>query len=489
MEFKFCSQVPAGDACLIPFTAPAQRSVCVCAEVDRAVDLALQEGFSGGEGELQTLTVPCGERLVRVILAGLGSGEPAPRRVHLSLSKAIRRCKEQHARVLSLALDNAPVLLQSDELFETVCRLPVLVNYANTGLKSGAGPTEFETVFLAADARMKPLLDEAVACAEGTVWARRICNEPASIKTPESLARSAEWLGRTYGFEVEVLERDAIEALEMKSFLAVSRGAHDTPPRLIVMRHLRGGAQPTPGLIGKGVVYDSGGYSLKPTKGMVNMFDDCGGAAAVIGAMTAIARQKLPVNVVGVVAACENKISHDAYLPGDIIGSMSGKTIEIANTDAEGRLTLADALTYAVRREKCAALVDIATLTSAAKSAVGRFSSAVLSNNDRLFAAAQTAARASCEKVWRLDTDDEMRSCLNSAVADLKNTGGADAGGGCMVAGLFIREFTEGKPWLHIDSANVNFRPTDPPAFSSRGATGYGAALLYFLAKNMPASL
>mgnify|MGYP002532372826 CR=1 FL=1 len=213
--------------------------------------------------------------------------------------------------------------------------------------------------------------------------------------------------------------------------------------------------------------------------------DDMGGAAAVIGAMSAIANQKLPVNVVGVIAACENKLSYDSYTPGDIIGSMAGKSIEVTNTDAEGRLTLADAITYAIRKERCDILVDIATLTGAAKAAVGKYSSAVITNDDVLYAALRHAAYCSSEKVWRLDADEEMRVCLNSSVADIKNASGATTdGGGCILAGLFLQEFTEKKPWLHIDMAGVNFR-TEPPAFSASGATGYGAALLFYLTREL----
>lgn len=271
----------------------------------------------------------------------------------------------------------------------------------------------------------------------------------------------------------------------MESFLAVARGAKNTPPVLIVMRYLQGGDAPIIGYVGKGIVYDSGGYSLKSNANMKNMFDDMGGAAAVIGAMSAIANQKLPVNVVGVIAACENKLSYDSYTPGDIIGSMAGKSIEVTNTDAEGRLTLADAITYAIRKERCDILVDIATLTGAAKAAVGKYSSAVITNDDVLYAALRHAAYCSSEKVWRLDADEEMRVCLNSSVADIKNASGATTdGGGCILAGLFLQEFTEKKPWLHIDMAGVNFR-AEPPAFSASGATGYGAALLFYLAREL----
>ena len=293
-------------------------------------------------------------------------------------------------------------------------------------------------------------------------------------------------LGREYGFEVEVLEHDEIEALGMDSFLSVAKGAVNTPPALIVMRYLHGGDAPRIGLVGKGIVYDSGGYSIKTTAGMKNMFDDMGGGAAVIGAMTTIASRSLKVNVIGVIAACENKISEEAYEPGDIIGSMSGKSIEVISSDAEGRLTLADAVTYIQQKEDCRTVIDIATLTGAAKGAVGKFTAAVLCNDDALYDTAWEASRVSAEKIWRLDADPEMISCLKSPVADLKNTGNsATDGGGCMLGGLFVGEFIEdGTSWLHIDMAPVNFR-SEPPAYGSYGATGYGAALLYHLTKQL----
>ncbi|MGN0781015.1 MAG: leucyl aminopeptidase family protein [Christensenellales bacterium] len=329
-------------------------------------------------------------------------------------------------------------------------------------------------------------MQAAIDCAEGTVIARTLCNQPASFQTPHSLAEDAAKLGAECGFSTEILEQPQIEALGMDSFLSVARGAKNTPPALIVMRYLQGGDAPVVGYVGKGLVYDSGGYSLKSNANMKNMFDDMGGAAAVIGAMSAIARQKLPVNIIGVVAACENKLSYDSYVPGDIIGSMAGKSIEVTNTDAEGRLTLADAITYAIRKEGCDVIVDIATLTGAAKAAVGKYSSAVISNDDALYTALQKAAYSSSEKVWRLDADEEMRSCLNSAVADIKNASGATTdGGGCILGGLFLQEFVEKKRWIHIDMAGVNFR-AEPPAFTTTGATGYGAALLFYLARELP---
>ena len=210
------------------------------------------------------------------------------------------------------------------------------------------------------------------------------------------------------------------------------------------MRYLNGGDSPRIGLVGKGIVYDSGGYSIKTTPGMKNMFDDMGGAAAVIGAMTAVADQKLKANVIGVIAACENKIAADAYVPGDIIGSMSGKTIEVISADAEGRLTLADAVTYIQRKESCRFVADIATLTGSAKTAVGKYSAAVLTNNEELYTSAREASRLSAEKIWLLDNDREMLPCIKTPVADLKNAGNATMdGGGCMLGGMFVGEFIE----------------------------------------------
>lgn len=487
MEHLICREFSQADAYIVPFSSPARRIVSLGTALDSAVDTALDQRFKADPGEIMALTVPLEGKLVDVVLVGLGGAALSPRRLLLNVAPAFRRCRELGAAHIAVALDNMPELCANGDLFETVCRLPELVGYSNTGLKTNPHTKEFDTIsFVTAAEGLQERMEAAVACAQGTVIARRLCNQPASIQTPMSLAQDAAKIGGHLGFEVEILERPAIEALGMESYLSVARGAKNTPPALIVMRYLKGGNAPTVGFIGKGLVYDSGGYSLKSTENMKNMFDDMGGAAAVVGAMSAIASRKLPVNVIGVVAACENKLSYDSYTPGDIIGSMAGKTIEVANTDAEGRLTLADAVTYAIRRENCDVLVDIATLTGTARSAVGKFSSAVLSNDDALYETLKRAAFQSGEKVWRLDADEEMLSCLNSAVADIRNTAGSPGdGGGCILAGLFIREFIENKPWLHIDMASVNFR-AEPLPYSPKGATGYGAALLYYLAQNLP---
>ncbi|MBP5212370.1 MAG: leucyl aminopeptidase family protein, partial [Pyramidobacter sp.] len=234
-------------------------------------------------------------------------------------------------------------------------------------------------------------------------------------------------------------------------------------------------------IVGKGICFDSGGYSLK--NNMRAMFDDMGGAAAALGALRTAALTRLPANLTVVIAACENLISEDAYVPGDIIGSMSGRSVEMLNADAEGRLTLADAITYALREENAAAVVDIATLTGAAAGAVGRRSAVVMSDRDCLMRAVREAALLSCEKVWLLPCDEELRPQLDTPFADLRNSvPGNPQGGGAIIAGLFLREFAEKKPWLHIDMAPVCYFPDGAPA-SGKGATGWGASLLYHFVK------
>jgi len=319
--------------------------------------------------------------------------------------------------------------------------------------------------------------------AEATNLARDMVNEPANILTPESLAETAKKASLQYGFSVEVYSLDKLKRMKMDAFLAVGRGSA-REPRLIIMRY-NGNPDKhheTVGLIGKGLTYDSGGYCIKTPQGMVNMKNDMGGAAAVIGALCAISSMRLKVNVVGIVAACENMISGDAYRAGDIITSMSGKTIEIINTDAEGRLTLCDAIHFALEKEHADRIVDIATLTGAAVAALGTSFSAVLTNNEPWLEHLKNASAFTGELIWQLPAHDEYKDLLKSEIADLKNTGAPFAG--AITAGLFLREFVQDKPWLHIDIAGTALKDKET-GINAYGATGVGVRLLTSLLKNM----
>ncbi len=340
-----------------------------------------------------------------------------------------------------------------------------------------------DVTFVSSEKIPATVLKEAEIAVKATNLARDLVNEPANELLPVELADRAVKAGKDHGFEVAVFDEKEIRKMKMDAFWSVAMGS-DNPPRLIVMRWLGNDKdkENITALVGKGLTYDSGGYALKPATGMVTMKGDMGGSASVIGAMCMIAKLKLKINVVGVVAACENMVSGRAYRNGDIIGSMAGKTIEVGNTDAEGRLTLVDAVTYAIEKEKATRVVDIATLTGAAVIALGNIRIGVLSNNDELYQTLEKASDFSGERIWRLPHDDEYRDQLKSDIADLKNVGGR--GAGTVTAGLFIRDFVQDKPWLHLDIAGKAFADNDN-TFGPAGGTGSGVRLLYSLVKNL----
>ena len=326
--------------------------------------------------------------------------------------------------------------------------------------------------------KMREKIEEASNIADGIIVARDLVNEPANILYPETLAERAVSIGSESGFEVEVFDEKQIEDLGMKAFLEVAKGSVHKP-RLIVMRY-NGDADSNEkvGLVGKGLTFDTGGYSLKPSSSMDTMKSDMGGAAAVIGTMQALAKNKAKKNVVAVVAACENAISGGSYKPGDIIGSMAGKTIEVLNTDAEGRLTLVDAVTYIIEKENVDKVVDVATLTGAVLVALGTDITGVLSNDDEFYDELLVAARRTGEKFWRLPNDKCFKKLYKGDFADLKNIGGRY--GGTITAGMFIEEFVQDKPWLHLDIAGTSWAEGSSDT-TPKGGTGAPVATLYEL--------
>ena len=322
--------------------------------------------------------------------------------------------------------------------------------------------------------KMRKKIQEAINVADGIILARDLVNEPSNVLYPETLAQRAVKAGKESGFEVEVFNEEKIEELGMKAFLEVGKGSVHKP-RLIVMRYNgNGNSNERVGLVGTGLTFDTGGYSLKPSSSMDTMKSDMGGAAAVIGTMQALAKNKVEKNVVAVVAACENAISGGSYKPGDIIGSMAGKTIEVLNTDAEGRLTLIDAVTYIIEKENVNKIVDVATLTGAALVALGTEITGVISNNDELI----TASKRSGEKFWRLPNDKCYKKLYKGDFTDFKNIGGRY--GGCITAGMFIGEFVQDKPWLHLDIAGTSWVESSSDT-TPKGGTGAPVATLYEL--------
>lgn len=323
------------------------------------------------------------------------------------------------------------------------------------------------------------VIEETKNLVEGVFLARDLVNEPAMTMTPTILADRAKEELEELGVKVTVLGKKEIEDLGMEAFLAVSLGSAQEPKFIIMEHNGNPDSDKKLALVGKGLTFDSGGYSLKPSNGMETMFADMSGSASVIGTMKAIAKSGLKKNVVAVVAACENLISGGAYKPGDIIGSMSGKTIEVLNTDAEGRLTLADALWYTADVLKADQIVDIATLTGACVVALGDISTGAVTNNDCLMNNVKEASEIAGELIWELPHNDEYKELIKSKKADLKNTGAS----GATTAGLFLGEFVKDTPWVHLDIAG----PAHIAAkrgYLPEGATGIPVKTLYNLAKH-----
>ena len=327
-----------------------------------------------------------------------------------------------------------------------------------------------------------PKLIEGYELAKISNIVKDLVNEQAEVLNPKELADRATKLGKEFGFEVEILDEKKAQKLGMTAYLAVARAAHHRP-YVIVMRY-KGDAKSkyTYGLVGKGLTYDTGGLSLKPTESMLTMRCDMGGAATMIGAMCSIAKMKLKKNVTCVVAACENSIGPNAYRPGDILTAMNGKTIEVTNTDAEGRLTLADALTYIVRKEKVNEVIDAATLTGAVMVALGEDVTGVFTNDDKMAKKVMEASENWNEYFWQMPMFDIFKKNLKSPYADMQNTG--VRWGGSTNAAKFLEEFIDDTKWVHLDIAGTAWASGANPYYSQKGATGQVFRTVYSYIKD-----
>jgi leucyl aminopeptidase len=311
-----------------------------------------------------------------------------------------------------------------------------------------------------------------------TNFARTLVNEPPNILTPSQFAERAVSAGAEAGLEAQILERADLEKMSMNTILAVSRGS-DEPPKLVILRIKGPSPKPTKNaplyaFVGKGVTFDSGGISLKPSEKMEEMKADMAGGAAVLGAMLALARLRPARLVMGLIPVVENLPSGRATKPGDVVKSYSGKTVEIVNTDAEGRLILADALAYA-RTLGANRIIDIATLTGACVIALGNLNAGMMGNDQRMMDLLRKNCAITGERLWQLPLDSEYRKALDSDIADIKNVG--PRWGGAIIAAKFLQEFVEETPWVHLDIAGMDL-DTEGKPFAAKGATGFGVRTL-----------
>ena len=458
-------------------------------ELDAAFDYALNAALSRGDldGELGTtllLTRMAEAAFERVLLVGLGAErEFVESSYHTALCAATRMLRTTGAAEVTLCLNELPVNGRDGSWKIEQAVLAVMDGmYRFDKLKSEPPKRKraLEKVVIHVADRFQvsaaeAAIGRAMAIAEGVTLAKDLGNLPANICTPTHLAEQARKLGSEHGFDVKILDREDIEKLGMNAFLAVAAGSGQ-PPKFIVMEY-HGAARDAPPvvLVGKGITFDTGGLDIKSAANMEQMKFDMCGAASVFGALRVAALMKLPLNVVGIVPAAENMPDGNAIKPGDVVTTMSGQTVEILDTDSEGRVVLCDALTYA-EKYKPAVVVDVATLTGGIVSALGEIATGVFSNSDALVREVLEAGDSAWDRAWHMPLWHEYQDTFKSDVADFANVG---PHGDCAItAACFLSRFTRRYPWVHLDIAG-----TATKSGEDKGATGRPVALLaHFLA-------
>ncbi len=474
------------DTVLLPFIENEKINLDETGDlINNLKSIMKSNDFKDNEEQVYTTSLFHNDNLLKTVFLEIKDGKINIENIFESFAKGFKKIRQIKGKNVLVLLDNLSEKINDYDIYEKTVEAAYLSNYVFDKYKTKKETNKIANIdFFSKIDDFKNAMIEAKAASDGTILCRDLVNEPPMRLTPEKLGEEAKKAGDESGFKVTVYGKTEIEDLKMNAFLAVGKGSVNTP-KLIVMEYNGSDNKEKIGLVGKGLTYDSGGYSIKPSKSMSTMQSDMAGAAAVIGAMKIIASMKLEVNIVAVVAACENRISHEAYLPGDILESMSGKFIEVNNTDAEGRLTLADAVTYIKDKHKVESIIDLATLTGAIITALGSRRAGTFSNNDELHEKIEKASHISGEKIWRLPCDEELKESIKSNVADIRNsTQGSTIGGGSITAALFIEEFVEQTPWVHIDIAGTSWTDKALP-YSEKGGVGYGARLLYNYAKLM----
>jgi leucyl aminopeptidase len=433
--------------------------------------------LTGKAFECTLLRWPPGMAVAKLLVIGAGKRQKfSDRQLGNMVGATVRHLRSRGVRELAWILGPA-----GPEAIATVVDSAIVADYDADRYRTERNGAKGIDLFALATEAGDFLPESTAALERGRIvgeaqnFARDLVNEPSNQMTPTRLAERATEMATRFGLECQVLGPEEIQNLKMGAFWAVAKGSKE-PPQLIVLRYSPEGApdQPVVGLIGKGITFDSGGISIKPAENMHEMKTDMAGGATMLAVMQAIAQLKPRVRVIALIPATENMPSGTAYKPGDVITSMSGKTVEILNTDAEGRLVLADALTYA-QQLGCTVLIDAATLTGAVTVALGNITTGVFGWDkdwvNRILAAANVAG----EKMWQLPVDDDYRELYKSSIADLANTGGR--AGGAITAAMFIGEFAGDTPWIHLDIAGTRWSNEEKP-YRAKGPTGHGVRTL-----------
>jgi len=466
----------------------------------RVIDKALQQHVSeiirdmpgcGKDGETTIIHTFGAIGAKRIILLGLGKeSEISVDKVRALMAVAMRAARKINSQTVATAIHNESDKLEANLTAQAVIEGTIMGSYQFTYYKTSKkdNPGIEKVIIIENDTAnmdvIKSKVHEGKIIAESVNLARDLVNHPAQYMTPTKMASHAMQIAEEYGFELTILEKEDMQQKGMGALLAVAQGSIE-PPKLIVLKYEGNpDSQETIALVGKAITFDSGGISIKPSQKMDEMKGDMAGGAAVLGAMMALGQLRPKVNIIAVVPCAENMPSGSAFRPGDILTSLSGKTIEVLSTDAEGRLILADAVTYA-KQLNATKIVDLATLTGACVIGLGTIYSGVLTNNQEWCQTVIDAGQIIGEKMWELPNDTEYLEQIKSSIADLKNTGGRYAG--TITAGLFIGEFAAKTPWVHIDIAGTSDAEKDK-GYNLKGGTGVGVRTLVQLMKMLEKS-
>jgi leucyl aminopeptidase len=436
--------------------------------------------FKGKLGEILTIHTMGKLAAKRVLVIGLGEqAKVDPQSLQRASAIAARRLQQTGARTITLAIDLESDGVSTEQCVQAQIQGTLLGLYTfrayQTAEKEQQGITHIHLLIDAANiAQAEQIIKKATTLAEATNTARDLINEPPNVLTPTELAQRAVAMAKHTGLAYEVFDRDKIAELGMGGLLGVSQGSAQ-PPHFIVLCYRGAPENPqTIGLVGKGITFDTGGISIKSAEHMDEMKGDMGGAAAVFGAMQAIATLKPHINVTALIPTCENMPSGTAYRPGDILRILNGKTIEIVNTDAEGRLILADALSYAVK-QGLSPIIDLATLTGGIVVALGHVMTGLFCNNENLTNEIIAAGRSAGEKYWPMPLDYEYREQIKSDIADIKQTGGRPAA--AVTAAKILEHFVDDAQWAHLDIAGTSYVESKKP-YQEKGGTGTGVRTL-----------
>ena len=449
---------------------------------EAAADIIASGEASGKLFEATLVHRPAQLKAKRLLLLGGGkAGDFTASELRKLAGVAVRFLKPRGIRNLAFL---APEGIAPEEAVKAIVEGAFVGNFDPDVYKSDRKDQQIESIVVITQgdqARLQKAMDEARVVGESQNFTRDLVNEPSNRMTPTILADRARKMAQEVGLKCEVYGADKIKELKMGAFWGVAQGS-DEPPALIVLRYEPAGAPASPvlGLVGKGITFDTGGISIKPADGMEKMKYDMAGGAAMIGAMRAIALLKPKIKITAVICATENMPSGKAQKPGDVQIAMSGKSIEIINTDAEGRLVLADGLHYA-RQLGCTHLIDAATLTGAVVVALGYVNAGAFANNDKFYEQFASAVKKAGEKFWRLPLDEDYKESIKSNIADMMNTGGR--WGGAVTAAMFLKEFAESTPWIHLDIAGTAWMEDNKP-WIAKGPSGIAVRSLVELARN-----